>query len=261
MPSFDKYDLYIRAVQSPESDATFLNDIYKKIRKKTPSLLREDFCGTFSLCCEWVKLDKKKKAFGVDKDQSALQYGKNKILSKLKDHQRSRVKLYKKDVLDSKLPQADILAALNFSYYCFKQREVLLSYFKNVYKRLKKDGIFVTDSVGGPSCQEPNEEFTDYGDFIYFWDQDSYDFITQEANFYIHFQKKGQKKVEKVFRYDWRLWTLREVRDLMEEVGFKKTHVYWEKPDEKGDGSGEFVPMENAEEALDSWVAYIVGEK
>ena len=44
------------------------------------------------------------------------------------------------------------------------------------------------DCVGGSECYEANEEETDHEDdgFSYFWDQDSYNPITNEAQFYIH---------------------------------------------------------------------------
>ena len=45
-------------------------------------------------------------------------------------------------------------------------------------------------------------------DFSYFWDQDTYDPINNFAMFYIHFKRKGEKKIEKAFTYDWRMWTI-----------------------------------------------------
>ena len=52
----DKYSLYSRAVQQPDVDVRFLRELYRELKGKTPKVLREDFCGTFSVCCEWVKL-------------------------------------------------------------------------------------------------------------------------------------------------------------------------------------------------------------
>ena len=42
------------------------------------------------------------------------------------------------------------------------------------------------DIFGGSECYEANEEETEHDDFSYFWDQDSYDPVTNEAMFYIH---------------------------------------------------------------------------
>ena len=107
---------------------------------------------------------------------------------------------------------------------------------------------------------EPNEHETEHDDFSYFWDQDTYNPVTHEAMFYIHFKRRGEKKREKVFTYDWRLWGIAELKDILEEVGFSKSLVYWEGTDEDGDGNGEFTVTEEGEDC-ESWVAYIVGIK
>ena len=74
----------------------------------------------------------------------------------------------------------------------------------------------------------PNEEETEHDGFSYFWDQDSYDALTNFGQFYIHFKRKGEKKREKVFSYDWRLWSIPELKECLLEAGFEKTVVYWE---------------------------------
>ena len=56
------------------------------------------------------------------------------------------------------------------------------------------------------------------------------------------------------------MWTIPELRDLMEKVGFKKTFVYWEGTNAKGEGNG-IYSLEEKGEACESWVAYIVGAK
>ena len=73
-------------------------------------------------------------------------------------------------------------------------------------------------------------------------------------------KRKGEKKRERVFSYDWRMWTIPELKEIMEDAGFKKVHVYWEGSDEDGDGDGEFTRVTQGEEC-ESWVAYVVGEK
>ena len=61
------------------------------------------------------------------------------------------------------------------------------------------------------------------------------------------------------FTYDWRLRSIPELKDILEEVGFKCT-VYWEGTDEDGEGDGEFEPAEQGEDC-ESWVAYLVCQK
>ncbi|MCB0392427.1 MAG: class I SAM-dependent methyltransferase [Bdellovibrionales bacterium] len=259
LQTFDKYHYYLRSVQSPAADVVFLRDTYKEIRKKPAKTLCEDFCGTFSISCEWTKLDKQHHAIGVDLDPEPLAYGKAHHLSQLNEEQTKRMKIIEGNVLDESLPKADIVSASNFSYYIFKQRQQLLDYFKNAKKRCKKDGLFIIDSFGGPDCMEAIEEETDYGDFKYFWDEDHFDPVTNYAQFYIHFKRKGEKKREKVFSYDWRMWSIPELRDLMLDAGFKNVHIYWEGEDENGEGNGEFKRVTEGEEVR-AWVAYLVGE-
>lgn len=259
---FDKYNLYINSVQSPDADVLFLRDTYKELKGQLPETLCEDFCGTFSISCEWVKLNENFKAVGVDLDPEPIEYGKTHYLSKLNDEQKSRVEIIHENVLSPELPKVDMIAACNFSYFIFKERKLMKEYFTSAYNRLKKDGLFAMDIFGGSQCYEPNEEETEHEDsgFSYFWDQDSFDPVTNHAQFYIHFKRKGEKKREQVFSYDWRMWSIPELRDILDEVGFKNVHVYWEGSDEDGDGNGEFTRVTEGE-ACEGWVAYIVAEK
>lgn len=256
---FDKYDLYRRAVQSAENDVEFLQATYKELKGKAPKIFREDFCGTFALSSEWIKLNPRHESIGVDLDPEPMAYGKQHYFSKLKPDQQKRLKLIEGNVLDPHLPKADIVAAMNFSYFCFKQRDLLKKYFANVYKTLNKDGIFLTDMFGGSQCYDAIEDKIKHDGFTYYWDQTNFDPVSNHALFHIHF-RVGSKKIEQVFTYDWRLWTIPEIREIMHEVGFKKTHVYWEGTAKDGSGDGQFTRVDHGE-SCQSWIAYVVGEK
>lgn len=257
---FDKYEYYHRSVQSAEGDVVFLRKTYKELRGRDPKTMREDFCGTFALSCEWVKLSPKFEAFGVDLDPEPLEYGKSHNFSALKPDQQKRIHLQEGNVLTSALPQADLAIAMNFSYFLFKERELMKKYFANVYKSLKKDGVFILDCFGGSQCYDAIEDKTVHKNFTYYWDQTGFDPVTNRALFYIHFKPKGQKKIERVFTYDWRMWSIPELRDLLSEVGFKKSHIYWEGTTKSGEGNGVFTRTEKGESCL-SWIAYIAAEK
>lgn len=257
---FDKYELYNEAVQSAAEDVKFYRKVYKQIRKgKKPTVLREDFCGAGAISCEWVKLDKELRSCGLDLDREPMEYGRENYISKLNLEQQNRVVLIKKDVLTYNLPAADIAVAVNFSYFFFKKREILKRYFENVYKSLNQNGLFVVDIFGGTQCADSIEDKTKHKKFTYYWDQKNFDPITSEAYFEIHFGYKG-KKHKGVFSYDWRMWTIREIRELMLEVGFQDTKVYWEGTKKDGSGNGEFTATEKGESCL-SWIAYIAGAK
>lgn len=257
---FDKYWYYLNSVQSPEVDVEFFKKVYKELRGKNANSFREDFCGTFALSCEWVKLDPSHNAVGVDLDPEPIAYGKKNYLPKLPPEAQERVKVIRGNVLSGTLPKCDMIAACNFSYFIFKTRKEMKKYFQNALNTLNSKGVFLMDIFGGSACQEANEEETVHDTFSYFWDQDSFNPITNEAQFYIHFQPKGEAKKERVFSYDWRMWSIPELRDILEEVGFKKTHVYWEGTTDEGEGDGVFKRTEEGEEC-ESWIAYIVAEK
>lgn len=262
LPAFDKYDLYLESVQSPEADVEFFADAYKEIRKKNARVLREDFCGTFAIACEWAKTNPKNIGIGVDLDPEPIAYGMTRHHSKLTADEQKRVRIYNDNVLTANTPKSDVVVAVNFSYYLFKSRLLLKSYFRKCYQNLADDGVLLADCFGGPLCMEPNEDEKNMGKFYYYWDQDSYDPITHEAMFYIHFKRKGEKnRREKVFTYDWRMWTIPELREILMEVGFKKTYVYWEGTKKNGEGDGNFKRKEHITEDSGAWVAYVAGVK
>ena len=67
-------------------------------------------------------------------------------------------------------------------------------------------------------------------------------------------------KIKLAFTYDWRLWTLPELTELLAEAGFSKTRVLWEGDDGDGGGNGEFTEQATGVADL-AWIAYIVAEK
>ncbi len=257
---FDKYWYYERAVQSPATDVEYLRGTYKEIRGKSAVSLREDFCGTFAISCEWVKLNSRHIAHGVDLDLEPIGYGTTHYASKLKASQQNRLHIHNTTVMNRNLPKVDIIAAMNFSYFIFKKRAELHTYFTNCLRTLKRDGLFILDCFGGSAAQEANEERKDHRNFSYYWDQQSFNPITYEALFKIHFRVKGGPKIKDVFTYDWRMWTLPELRDLLYDVGFRKVLIHWEGTNRNGEGNGVFTASEEGEECA-GWIAYLVAQK
>jgi hypothetical protein len=257
---FDKYQYYLKAVQSPDTDAEFLQKVYSELRGKNPRILREDFCGSFAISCEWAKRNSDFVAIGVDMDPEPLRYGGEHYLSALNPAQQTRVKIIQSDVLNPDLPEADIVAVFNFSSYFLKSRETMVAYMKTCLKKLRPRGVMVMDAFGGPMCEEPNVDEVKNRGFIYYWEQTAFDPISRNAQFYIHFKRKGEKKRERVFSYNWRMWTIPELRDCMRDAGFSKTHVYWEGSGKRGEGNGVFKRREKGE-VCGAWVCYVVGEK
>jgi len=262
--TFDRYDYYRRSVQSAEVDVLFMRDTYREFKGKDPTVLREDFCGTFAISCEWVKLSPRFRAYGIDVDSEPILYGLTHYVDKLPKPARDRVKVQQADVLNPGLPKADIVAAMNFSHYVFKDRSVMKSYFHNCHSTLNQGGILLVDCFGGPLCQKSNVEETDHKSHVYIWEQESFDPLSNEAIYHIHFKVKDAsgrwKRHNRAFTYDWRMWSIPELREMMRETGFRKTHVFWEGTTRDGEGDGVFTRVERGEEC-EAWVAYVVGEK
>ena len=258
-PPFNKYALYQLAVQEPAADIEFIDETFAARFERTPHTLREDFCAAAYVACEWVKHDDANRAWGVDRDPEPLAWGLANNAEGFNPSQSERLTLIEGDVLDVRHDPVDVIAAFNFSYYCLHTRRELLRYFTAAYRNLGPEGLFVLDIYGGPEAQALVEETTEHADFNYVWDQDEFDPIQSRMVCYIHFEKPaGKKRMKRAFTYDWRLWTILEVREALSEVGFAATEIYWEGVEEKtGEGDGVFTLEENAENT-ESWIAYLV---
>ena len=252
-----KYRLYEKAVQNHEADIEFLNKEYKRLFDKAPLSLREDFGGTAAMACDWVKQGRDHVAWGIDLDTEPIKYGMENHYSKLDKSEKERMRYIEGNVLSDYEFKADIIVAFNFSYFIFKKRKQLVDYFKKVREGLNKDGVFFVDIFGGNECRQELVEETDHGKFSYFWDCDSFNPLTEEVQYYIHFKThKDGKKYKRAFSYDWRMWSVGEIKDIMEDAGFSKTITYWEGTEDDGTGDGNFYPS-TEEENCESWVTYI----
>lgn len=256
----DRHVLYEDSVQCVEAEIDFIDETFKTLRKRKAQLLREDFCGTANTSCEWVRRRKRNRAIGVDLDSEVQQWGRKHHLAKLGQAQK-HVTLLNENVLRVNNDPVDIVLAMNFSYWIFKDRALLRSYFRNVYEGLVEDGVFFLDAYGGSDAYKEMRERTKYDDFTYIWDQASFDPITGDMLCKIHFSFPDGSRMKNAFTYHWRLWTLPEIREVLLEAGFKRVTIYWQGDDEDSDeGNGEFEPAEHGE-ADQAWIVYISAEK
>ncbi|MEM7278381.1 MAG: class I SAM-dependent methyltransferase [Pseudomonadota bacterium] len=256
----DRHDLYEQSVQDVASEVDFMRDTYKALRGKDARVFREDFCGTASACCEWVQRDSSNTAVGVDFDRPTLDWGISNRLSRLSDEQRARIRLLEADVLQVDESGFDVVGAFNFSYWTFRTRPELIDYFSRVRASLADGGLFMLDAFGGSEAFEEMKEKTKHDGFTYVWDQAKYHPVTGYMKTHIHFKFPDGSKMKKAFTYEWRLWTLPEIQELLLESGFAKATIYWEGDDEDGDGNGIFEPETRGEADL-GWIAYIVAEQ
>lgn len=259
----DKFYCYQESVQEPEHEVEIFDLIYREAYGKKPLTLREDFCGTFAVCCEWVKSDKDRRAVGIDLCPETLGWGIENNLNKLDPSAKEKVKVLEKDVRSQTTPKVEILAAQNFSFWIFKTREEVVDYFRIAYGNLQDKGIMIMDMMGGKESYA-----TDVTDkrtivkgkdgFKYRWEQAYFNPVTSDCSFYIHFKFGDGSRMKRAFEYHWRFWTIPEVREMLAEAGFKKSLVYWDVAPE--DEEEKWSAVEEADND-DSWLCYIVGIK
>lgn len=262
---YDKFDCYQKSVQTPDHEVEFFEQAYREAFGRKPYSLREDFCGTFAICCRWAASHSKRTALGVDLCEETLQWGKDHNLSRLTEKQQQRVRVLQQDVRKTNRPRVDVLAAQNFSFWIFKTREEVIEYFKIARGNLNTQGIMVMDMMGGGDCYlegHVDKRTIKKGKrgFKYLWEQTSYNPVNHDASFAISFRFKDGSRMDRAFEYHWRFWTIPEVREMLAEAGFRETHVYLEQEDENGEDTGEWARTETVASAP-CWIAYIVAVK
>lgn len=252
----DKHLLYQMSVQEPEVEVSFINRAYRRLRKKKPLSMREDFCGTAYLCATWVKSSPDRTAVGVDLDRSVLDWGIEHNLKPL-DEPGKRIVLRQQDVRKGTREKFDVINALNFSYWIFKTREQMADYFRRVRRDLNRDGILILDAYGGWESQESmyEERSIKRGGFVYVWDQHTFNPIDHSVTNYIHFEFRDKSKLSKAFTYEWRFWTLPELQELLKEAGFADVQVYWDRT--TSEDEEDYRPAKVADNQP-GWLAYLV---
>lgn len=257
----DRHQLYEDAVQCVEAEIDFVDAEFKRLRGRTAHVLREDFCGTANTSCEWVRRRRTNVALAVDLDPEVLNWGRTHHVAKLTPAARARIELIEGDVVQVKTRPVDIVLAMNFSYFLLKERTRMRAYFKRARASLVEDGVLFLDCFGGYEAFQVLQEHTEYEHFTYTWEHASYNPINGDLVCHIHFSFPDGSKMKQAFTYEWRLWTLPEIREILAEAGFSRTAVYWQGWDEKEEtGSGEFTEVEVADPDA-GWICYIAAEK
>lgn len=264
--------LYENSVQESEGLLDFIAGVYRRSRGRQPHRFREDFCGTALLSATWVQRSRNHYAWGIDVDEAILEWSREHHLSCL-GKAEDRISLLCGDVMTTRTPQVDIVGAFNFSFNVFKERETLLHYFSTVRETLNDGGILFLDEFGGPESHSKiidkrhisgatMPDGTPLQSFTYIWDQCEYNPLSHEIRCHIHFHFKDGTKLRKAFTYDWRLWTVPELKDLLREAGFARSEIYLQGWDEKAnEANGIFRKKTRIKDAWDSWFAYLAAYK
>lgn len=273
----DRLDLYRWAVQDPETHVAVLSYMYNKLRGRDPRLLREDFAGTSAESVAWVASGAERRALAVDHDPATLAWARRRAERLLLKADLERLQLIEGDVLQvapPRVPAADVIAALNFGVFFFHRRAELLDYFRHAHRALAEQGILVFNLFGGPGSMRPardqrrveavprNPAEVAPSPFDYGWEQRSYDAMTGRIDCRIHFASSDDAPerflLQDAFHYDWRVWTLPELIELVSEAGFADVQV-WRHTVTQRDGKlhvflGPVKKIENE----DTWLAYVI---
>ena len=256
----DKNLLYEWSVQDAEDAIQFTVEQYEKRRGRPPRILREDFCGTALVACQWVKGHPERRAIGLDLDGATLKWARRHNMKPL-GRDRERVELRQCDVKTVTDPKADVVQAFNFSYYLLHPLAELISYFRHVLDSLAPGGLFLLDCYGGWDYQRRQKERrtveSPAGTFGFVWEHASFNPIDNRAECHIHFEFKNGKRWKRTFSYDFRLYSIAEIRDALAAAGFCHADVLWDCAEE--DDMSDFASTSRAENCP-GWIAYIVAD-
>lgn len=256
-PAHDPHLLYERAVQSPRAELGLLTRLLRRAGQPARRL-REDFSGTALLSASWVAAGPERIAVAVDLDPAVHRWAVRHRLPAL-GPAAERLLLCQADVRRAPRGPFDAIIALNFSYQVLHQRADLEAYLAAARRALVPGGLFMLDLFGGWLSQQAVTERRRIGGGVtYAWEHEACDPITHRVRCAIHFELPGGRSLRRAFTYDWRLWTLPELRDLMAEAGFDRVEVQWDV--EPPGVEPRYRPRRHAANQ-GAWLAYLVGRR
>lgn len=223
-----------------------------------PTILGEDFAGTAALSRHWVSNVSNGQAFAVDLDADAL--ARARSIANL--HTRAA------DVRDE-LAQVDCLFVGNFSIGYLHTRAELVAYLRHARSRMRPNGVFVCDTYGGESAYhlgsvDRNVPLLGGLHCRYRWEQRTADPLTAMVTDAIHFRVFDADEViadfPDAFIYNWRLWSVPELRDALAEAGFTRADIYSNLPDAQDDeGNAYAEPITDPDWLGDSFIVCVAG--
>lgn len=268
-PPIDRHVLYEASVQSIDFELDLVTRIFRKKCGRPLRFIREDFCGTAALAVDWIQRSEENLAVGVDLHRATLRWAERQNVARL-GTAAHRLRLICDNVLHVHEPKVDAILAFNYSYQVFKTREQLRSYFENAYRSLTDDGMFMIDVFGGtesmtelveereiPAAVRPDG--TEVPAFTYVWEQARFNPVDHNLVCKIHFRLGDGREVRNAFRYDWRLWMLPELQELMREAGFRTVEVYTDGWDDDADEADNVYVRRTSFENIAGWLGYVVG--
>lgn len=262
--SVNRFDLYQLAVQSCDIQVRFL----RALHANEPQVLADDFSGPAGLARAWLTLNDRYAAVATDTDDIPLAHAFVRTAEDLGNATLRRLALQRASVLEAG-GHADIIAALNFAVCELPSRQQLVTYFRHAQFRLNSQGIIVIDTYAGPSAFDTGSYTqiieTPAGELTYQWEQRAADPMSGRVSNSIHITLPTGEHLEDLFVYDWRLWSVPEIREALREANFRHTEVhidYGQALDGDGNPMPEAVAHDNEPSGVpgdEDLVAYVVG--
>ncbi|MEO0483736.1 MAG: class I SAM-dependent methyltransferase [Planctomycetota bacterium] len=251
-----RYEFYERCVQSPGDLAPLL----RAIHGNAPEMLGEDFCAAAALSEAWCQ-HPNARAVAVDLDPEPLERARQRA--------PGQIEVIQADVLEARLPEADLIFVGNFSIGEIHDRPALVEYLRRSRDRLRSGGAFICDTYGGDSAfvtgaVHRNHPGPDGTTIRYTWEQRDADPLTGRVVNALHFrlEQSGMitQELTDAFVYDWRLWSVPELRDALAEAGYPRTAVYAKLPDAVDtEGNAYIRPVEDPDELDESFIVCVAG--
>jgi len=280
----DLLELYRWAVRDPETHATVLRLMYERLHPgHTATVLREDFAGTSAEAVAWLALAPGRRAVAVDLDGPTVAWARQRA-ERLLGARAADLLFVEGDVMATApptVPAAHILSVLNFSILYLREPEQLQAYLQHAFQCLAPQGLLVLNLFGGPAAMKPRSDRhlitpqprlpteAAVPPFEYTWEQRHFDARTRHIDCRIHFRiadpaRPGTlRELRDAFRYDWRLWTVAELTNALQAVGFQTVQVWRHTHDPSAGGAGVFLGAvaPGVLDTLDHWTAYIVASR
>lgn len=270
--SRSRFELYELCVQKP----ALLVPLLRAMHGGAARVLAEDFCGTAAVSREWVRRVPGGRAHATDLDAEPLAFAEHAArglkVTLVRGDATGRPSRATGAPAARAEAAADVIFVGNFSIGEIHARRVLVRYFKACRDRLAAGGVFVCDTYGGESAfrtgavQRVHEVPRSRLRVRYTWQQRAADPITGRVENALHFRvdDRGEivQELTDAFVYRWRLWSLPELRDAMQEAGFGRVEVYNQVPDaQDGEGNVYVRPVAGPEELEDSYIVCVAGRK
>ncbi|WP_425448174.1 class I SAM-dependent DNA methyltransferase [Dethiothermospora halolimnae] len=217
------YDKLMTADISYKKWHDYIEMIFSKYNKSINTIL-EMACGTGNLTSYLAKEDYMITCFDISQEMLSI------AQDKLKNNRN--VKLYKRDMVDFSFNKKyDSILCMCDSINYITDKEELLAVFKNVYKHLNDDGIFIFDINSYYKLNNiiGNNTFVHDDDNVFYVWENIYDAEKEICQFYLtFFVKEGDTYKRFDEEHLERAYKLEEIIELLNRAGFKDIDAYHE---------------------------------